>query len=508
MRKAIAYAVGIAAFIAYYFSTSAAYIADTVRYSNDTVGHALGRNSQFWEFGHLLWRPWAYVGYLLFAPRYAQWFGDTPVQAVARFLIQTNFVCSFIVLVLLFLSLRKAVSLSVAVIVMCAVSCSTAFIDYSHSGAPYLTALLFSTLAFYWLIQAAESPANGNRFALGGGVAFGIACALWMPYAFTGLGMLAIVGFWPSNQSNGGKRFRHRLLWVFLGSLAASALVLFLSGAVAKGITNFGQFAKWIREADNELQQSSNAIRAITGLPRSLWNLGTDTVYLKRFVFSDPFNPVKIYQMWAFRLAIKLATFYLGMAATLWVLWKERRPVLVMLLAAGVPLLLFAIFLFEPSATERFIPVFAFAFLGFAVVISTARSHLLAFACVAALLGSMAIYNLAESWRPLANARVLNATRRIEALNASVKPGALVFVVTFNDDLYRLPLQNPLEKRLVLSRFRIVDAVFVSLERTPFWKNDFAQRTLEQWASHQEVWGIGALSCRKARKQLAMGGGG
>jgi hypothetical protein len=107
MRKAVAYAVAVISFVVLYSGTSAAYIADTVRYSNDAIGHALGRDSQFWEFGHLLWRPWAYVGYSLFAPRYGQWFGDTPVQAVARFLIQANFVCSFVVLVLLFLVVRK-----------------------------------------------------------------------------------------------------------------------------------------------------------------------------------------------------------------------------------------------------------------------------------------------------------------------------------------------------------------------------------------------------------------
>jgi hypothetical protein len=297
MRKAVAYTVGIAAFIAYYFSTSAGYIADTLRYSNDAVGHALGRNSQFWEFGHLLWRPWAYIGYSLLAPRYAQWFGDTPVQAVARFLIQTNFICSFMALALLFFVVRKVARVSITVVVICAVACSTAFIDYSHSGAPYLPALLFSTLALYWLMQAAESPPNGTRLALGAGIAFGTACALWMPYAFTGLGMLAILEFWPSSQSNGGKQFRHRLLGAFVGSLAALVLVLFLSGAAAKGVANFSQFAKWMRDADNELRQSANAMRAMTGLPRSLWNLGTDTVYLKRWVFSDPFNPVKIYQM-------------------------------------------------------------------------------------------------------------------------------------------------------------------------------------------------------------------
>jgi hypothetical protein len=331
-------------------------------------------------------------------------------------------------------------------------------------------------------MQAAESPRNGYWLAVGGGVAFGLACALWMPFAFTGLGMLAILAFWPASKVRG------RLLGVFLGALAASVLALFVGAAAVKGVTGLGQWAKWIREADNGVRQSANAMRAVTGLPRSLWNLGTDTIYLKRWLFSDPFNPVKIYQMWAFRLAVKLAAFYLAMGATVWVLWKERRPVLFMLLGAGVPLLLFAIFLFEPSATERFIPVLAFAFLGFAVVLSTGRGHSLAFACVAALLGSMALYNLTDRSKSSANARVMTTTQRIQALNQSVQPGALVYVVTFNDDLYRLPALFPLNQSLNDLRFHVLDAVTLAGARTPLWSNDVAERTLEQWARHQEVW--------------------
>lgn len=482
MKKAIACFVGILAFTAYYFSTSPSYIGDTTRHANDVVDHLQGRNAPFWEFGHLLWRPWGYVGHELFAPLFTQWFGDTPIQVISRFLILTNFVCSWMELALLFFIVRRVASASVALVVVCGLSCSAAFIDYSHSGTPYLPALLCSTLAVYWLMQAAESPGNGYRLALGGGVAFGFACALWMPFAFTGLGMVAILVFWPGNKLRG------RLLWVFLGSLAASVLVLFIGAAAIKGVTSFGQWVKWIRDSDNGVRQSSNAMRGVTGLPRSLWNLGRDTIYLKRWLFSDPFHPVKIYQMWAFRLAVKLATFYLAMGATAWVLWKERRPVLFMLLGSGVPLLLFAIFLFEPSATERFIPVLAFAFLGFAVVLSAARSHLLAFACVAALLGSMAFYNLTDRWRLSANARVISATQRIQALNRSVQPGALVYVVTFNDDLYRLPALYPLNGSLNHSRFSVLDAVTLAGARTALWSGDVAQRTLEQWARHLEVW--------------------
>jgi hypothetical protein len=397
-------------FLACYRSTSPDSIGDTVRYVADAVGHAQGRETQFWEFGHLLWRPWAYVGYLFAGNCYAQLFGDTPAQAVARFLIQTNFICSVMALMLLLSILRKIVNAGIAVAAVFAMNCSAAFIYYSHSGAPYIPALLFSTIAFWLLTLAAECPAKGRRYAFLAGVSFTLACGLWFPYALSGLGMLAVLYRWPSRNSGEMSKVRivrRHLIRVFLCSLAASALPLFLAGAAAKGIGSFGQLWQWIRESDNGWQQSGRLMRAVTGLPRSVWNLGTDTILLKRWLRSDPFNPVSIYRVWAFRLAGKLIAYYLGVGAAVWVVWKERRSALFMLVAAGLPMLLFAVALLEPSSSERFLPVFPFAFLVFAVALGEARRHRVASACAAVFLGGMIVSNLADGWGPTASARLI-----------------------------------------------------------------------------------------------------
>lgn len=491
LKGAASYLVVVLLSIACYYCTSPEYIGDTTRYAADAIGHAEGRETQFWEFGHLLWRPWAYVGHSVVGNWYAQLFGDTPAQAAARVLIQTNFICTIIALLFLLFILRRVVNAWIALAVVFATNCSNAFLNYSHSGAPYIPALLFSTLSFCLLVGAVERPAKGRRRALLAGVSFAIACGLWFPYAFSGLGMLAALYLWPlqnSGETSVGRGLRRHLIWVFLGSLAASAFLLFLGGAAAKGVGSLSQLSQWIRESDNGWLQSRNAMRVVTGLPRSVWDFGTDTVFLKRWLFSDPFNPVQIYQVWAFRLGGKLAVSYLGVAAALWALWKTQRWVLFMLIAAGLPLLLFAVAVFEPSSPERFFPVFPFAFLAFAVVLNDARRHSAAFACVAALLGSVIWFNLADSWKFTASTRLNETHRRIEALNSNVQPGALVFVVTFRDELYRLPALNPLDSNLAISRFRVTDTVEVASQRTAVWRAEFAQRTQEQWARDREVW--------------------
>lgn len=227
-------------------------------------------------------------------------------------------------------------------------------------------------------------------------------------------------------------------------------------------------------------------MRAITGLPRAVWDLGGDTVLLKRWLFRDPYNPVRLSTL-VFTLGGKVAAFYLGLGATLWVLWKKRRAMLFILIAAGFPLLLFAITVFEPSASERFLPVFPFAFLAFAVVLS-ARHHVVPSACIIVLLVSSSVINITSNRSDSASARLTETRRRVQALNNNVQPGALVNVVTFNDDLYRFSVTRPLDNSLVSSRFHVTDAVEVASRSIVRWRAVFAKRTQEQWAQNREVW--------------------
>jgi hypothetical protein len=485
-----AYLAIVVLFLATYWFTSPDYIGDTTRYAADAIGHAAGQETQFWEFGHLLWRPYGYVGYSLFGNYYAQTFGGTSNQSVIRFLMHTNFVCSIGTLLLLLFLFRKAADMWIAVAVVFGLSCTTPFLNYSHSGAPYIPALLFSALTFSLLTAAAERSLDGRRFAVLAGVSFTVATGLWFPFSISGLGMLAALYLVPMPDSgviHEHRPLRRRLMAWFLLSLAASTLVLFAAAAAAKGVRNLAQLWQWVLESDNAWSQSQTAMRAATGLARSVWNFGEETILLKRWLFSDPYNPVSAWTVIP-SLGVKLAVFYLGLGATAWVLWKQSRPVLYMLVAAGLPLLLFAVVLFEPSSPERFLPLFPFAGLAFAAVLDKAGRHIVASACVAVLLAGSVVVNLEQQWKRAADARFRETTKRLQTLNNNVQPGALVFLVTFRDDLYRLPELNPLDQRLAASHFRVVDAIEIASRRIMRWRAEFAEQAQEQWARNGEVW--------------------
>jgi hypothetical protein len=69
-----------------------------------------------------------------------------------------------------------------------------------------------------------------------------------------------------------------------------------------------------------------------------------------------------------------------------------------------------------------------------------------------------------------------------------VAPGALVYLVTMNDDMYRLPNVNPLDRRLVFRTFWYMDAVEIASTRLARWRAEFGDWTQQQWAAGKEVW--------------------
>ncbi|MBM3813753.1 MAG: hypothetical protein FJW20_19170 [Acidimicrobiia bacterium] len=474
-----------ALFLTTYWLTAPEYIGDTVYYAGDVIAHTEGDQTRFWEFGHLLWRPYGYLGHSLIGGWYSNLFGDTPTQSVIRWLIHTNFVCSAAVLILLLFLLRKIADPWLSCAVVFALSCSASFLNYSHSGAPYIPALLFSVLAVVLLTAAVQRP-SGLRYVILAGVSFCLACALWFPFSFTGLGMLSLVYFFPS-ATMPLRRSRHKQATYFLFSLASATLVLFTVGAAAEGVRNLSQLSHWVWESGNAWSQSRTAMRAVTGLARSMWDFGHETILLKRWLFSDPYNPAWLGDI-VMTLGTKLAAFYLGLSAAIWILWKHSRPFFFMLLTAGFPVLLFAVLLFEPSSAERFLPVFPFACLAFATALRAPRHYFIGIALISVLLGSTVVVNLKERRREDSSPRWAAAITRLEALKRNVRPRALALSLTFRDDLSGLPTIRPLDKRLAISLFQVSDMVTIASPRIPCWRAEFALRTLRRWASNQEVW--------------------
>lgn len=482
MRPVYAYLMLAAVYLAMYLAAPADYIGDTVRYASSALHYASGvGDAEFWDFGHLFWRPWAYTGFLALGPASQSWFGDSPLQAIIRFLVLTNFVCAWGALTVLFSILLRVTRCAVALAVTAAMGFTLAFINYSHSGAPYVPAFLFSLLALRLLIAAVEG--GRTRYAALAGLAFAFTCGLWFPYAFTGLGMLGVLFFW-----RGGNQPRNSLAAWFLAVFGVATAILFGAGARADGVQNVAEFKRWMLKTESGWTQTSRLTRSVTGVPRGVWNFGDQTVQMKRALFQDPYNP-RSRALVLGALGGALAVFYLGLAAAIAILLRTgRQREFVIFTAAALPLFLFAVFLFEPSSTERFLPAFPFLFLIFALALDQRQAPRWLSFPVILLLVAFPLNNLLQAGRLGSEDRVSRTARRIAVLESSAKPGALVFAVTFQDDIYRIPALRPLDRRLAPKPFLVTDTLEVASARMEDWRGEFIRKTLAQWDAGQEVW--------------------
>jgi hypothetical protein len=463
------------------------YVADTLRFATDAVGFSNGAPAQFWEFGHLLWRPLGYVGLQTAGPLFQSYWGDTPVQAVARWLTGLSFAAALGSLPLLYRLLRRIARPWTAAAGAAVVVTAGSFWNYSQAGAPYVPAFFFLVLALWALDRALHSVGPG-RWAIAAGAAFALSLSLWFPYAFAGLGLLAFVALWNREPSAGGAGRIRGVAGPFL--LAATALTgaLFGAGAAAHGVRSLAGFLQWALEADNGWAQNLTAVRIATGLPRSLYALVDDTIPLKRYFFKDPYNPASLWDILA-GLGFRLAAFYLAAAGLLLLLTAKRtlRPALGIFLSAITPFVFFAVVLFEPSSPERFLPTLPFL-AGAVTAALTQHARPWRLALLAAVVLCPLAANLPVFADPEIGRRRAATQARIQALEQHISAPALVVVLTFRDDLYYLPLIRPLDHELTPRRLEITDAVEIGSQRLLRWRQEFAEQALKAWIQGREVW--------------------
>jgi hypothetical protein len=484
-RAALGGIVGV--FLLLQIPSTPFYVADTLRFATDAVGFSKGLPAQFWEFGHLLWRPLGYVGLHTAGPLFQAYWDDTPVQAVARWLTGISFVTAVLSLLLLYGLLRRIATPAHAAGGVAVVMAAGPFWNYSQAGAPYVPALFLLVLTL-WMLDQALHRGLALHWASLAGVAFTLSLSLWSPYAFAGLALLAFVALWnrkPGEDTSGRVR---QVAAPFLLAAAATSGLLFGLGAAAHGVRSVAGFLQWVVQADNGWAQNLTAVRLATGLPRSLYALVDDTLPLKRYFFNDPYNPATLRDVLA-GLGLRLAAFYLAAAGLLLLLIAKRtlRPALGILSSAMVPFLVFAVMLFEPSSPERFLPTLPFLAIAVTAALTQyARPWRLAL--LAALVLGPLVANLPVFACPEIGLRRATTQARIQALEQHISAPALVVVLTLRDDLYYLPLIRPLDHELAPRRLKITDAVEIGSQRLLRWRREFAQLTLEAWDQGREVW--------------------
>ena len=465
------------------FFCASPYIADTMVYADSVMRHLNGQTAQpfqpLWEFGHLLWRP---LGALL-APLFFATVPDSLGHALriklAFGFLAVNMLAGLGIAALLYDLFRRLAGWKAAALLTFGLSWSGGFLMYTLSGSSYITGLLFEVAAIWLLIPFSGGPPCAGR-QWTAGVLAALGSLFWFPYILAIPAVAAVP--WAMNAMHPRDGIP-ALLRVGLTS-AACILAVMGAGAWLAGARTPAAAAEWFRDASHQWQQNRQWMRAVSGVPRLMVDLSRDGVVLKRFTFHDPFHPVSAWDV--ARLSLwKLAVFYAFLFSVLIMAARapRGRSALALLLIAGVPMLLFAIVLFEPSSPERFLPVLPFLLL----------------ACAAGWRGPLRwVAGGVMAALPVINAPVFieafspeqqSTFAQIEDYDRHAAPADLLVTVTFSD-----PLPQWLEQRIYhrSMRNRVVPTwqlIEVSTGRAQGWKERFATRVLRQWdGAKADVW--------------------
>lgn len=457
--------------------TDAQFMGDTADYI-----HSVFTGKEFWEFGHLCWRP---LGWLLFqvlrTP--ASWIvGANSSAQMAAIFIALSWASGLLsVLLLHSLLLRYTKQRRIAILITAAFIFSQAFLNFSQTGAPYIPGLSFVLLALFLLLSGAGKSDYSWKIALGAGLALALAICLWFPYVWAIPAVLMAPMVIAETSLHTSLRLMLRTTLVFsLATLLAYMLVI-----LRLGITDLAGLRDWVAASSHGMNLTGLP-RVLFGLVRSFIDLGNDGIVFKRYVLHDPYSPTGMVDLlraggW------KLAFFYLALVAMLVSLWRSGKRFLLLLLINAIPLLGFAL-IFDGGSAERYLPLYPVLFISTAFCLAQntmpgfMRVGLLLFFLASATtnLSVLNIFALSDQQQVVIN--------RIDRLPVQLAPQSKLFVIDEQDELLSFNRNfffNSTNQEIGLITRPVV---LLNTKQVDTWMADFAEELTLAWNAGGDVW--------------------
>jgi 4-amino-4-deoxy-L-arabinose transferase-like glycosyltransferase len=485
----------VVCYVAVWAMTGAHFMADTNVYAQAILRHQAGAveadyrlltSNPFWDFGHLLWRPSGWLGFWLMKP-FTLWIAHGNERAeVLLTLFGINFLASAACVLLFFLLAKRIVANQwSALIAGVGLFSADAFLDYAHSGNAYVVGLAFLVAGMYFSWSENVSRLAVSR-AAAAGVMFALAVLFWFPYAFVLPAAVAgpLVIF-------GNEKPRRRLAAYTLAVCAGVGLVVYASVIVAIGIRNFTDLKEWILAAGHgQIQPGGfrSAARLAFSLPRSFISMGRDGMLLKRYLVHDPYAPVSFARLLGLSLW-KPGLFYAAAGAVCLELLRSRRSrAMLFVLFGAVPILFFAVFIFEAGSIERYLPLYPFVFLAVGYILADKQASRASKAVVAASLIALIAVNGNAMRRGTLEEQKAEAIARIHELLPLLRSDSLVLAVNEQDSLAQFRQNFPMDPINLDTQWRTYDVLEINTERLATWRLDLAKRVHANWERGGSVW--------------------
>jgi hypothetical protein len=467
------------------FVTRPLYIGDTYWYVLDiraSLGLGWTASSRLWDFPHVLWRPLGRLLSLVSLGPLLPIFDRDAQVSITLLLVCLSAVSALICgLVVQTAVLKMTGRRWVSTLVAGSFLCLGVVLNYSRSGSSYLPGLACSTLAIYF---GAFHSETSRRMALCSGFLAGLAVLFWAPYLVS-LPATLLAGPVLNIDGNRRKRILQLSTCICLAA-GATAVSFYLLAIIARNIDSWPALLAWVGETSGNPQRDRKLLRMATGLPRSFYELGTAAVWIKWYLFKDPYASVGLLDLVRVSLG-KLAIFYAAIATLTSVLWTSPKGRKLLLLIVAIALPHFGMALtYESGSPERYLPALPVVFMGFGYAIGSADFGRWTRVLIAALCCAHVPVNLVALSARSVNRGVGGDVHRIAALT-SLRPSSRLYVIAGSDSLFELQYGAPFEpiNRRPLPAIATITPLG---SRVSFWRRDFACGALSVWDHGGEVW--------------------
>jgi hypothetical protein len=483
-------------FLMVWVPTRAHFMADTNVYAEAILHHQRGggtidykllTSNPFWDFGHLLWRPFGWLCFVIARPLTRMFEAHSERGQVIVTLIGINFVAALACLCFFSLLARRTVgNIWPAALATLGLLSSDAFLNYAHSGTAYVPGLA-CLVAGVCVSLGRDSQAASLGATLVSALMFALSVLFWFPYVFV---LPAAMAARLLIDGTGRQHWRAAVQTAVACAVIGTAV--YTSSIAALGISHFADLKGWIL-ASGHGQIQAGGLRAVARLafsvPRSFVNMDQDGMWLKRYLVHDPYAPVTVATL--FRLSLwKLVLFYVSAAVICMELLrsKQGRMLFLLLLFAAVPVFVFALFVFEAGSIERYLPLYPFIFLALAFVLGAEQTRFAAKVLLVLALMIMTAINVNSMRNGTLESRKAGVLARISDLIPLLDQNSLVLAVNEQDDVAEFRLNSPLDPINLRANWQLYDMLEINTARLLTWREDFATRTLATWQRGGEIW--------------------
>jgi hypothetical protein len=456
--------------------TDAFFMGDTADYVSSVI-----TGVEFWEFGHLLWRPLGWSLFQIFHPITEKLVGANPHLEITLLFVIVNWIAGLLSVLFLQGFLRRLVKQEwVVTITVIAFIFAQAFLNYSQSGSSYVPGLAMLLLGFY-LMTTDEENFTWKQ-ALIAGLALSLAFCFWGIYLWGIPAALAspIILYGLNRRTVQFVLQASSFVAVFTG-------LIYFAVIIHLGIHDLSGVLAWVT-ASSQLMKVTSLSRVVFGIPRSILNLGNDGILFKRFLLKDAYNPVTILDLVQQSLW-KLALFYAAIFSVLIGLIRSKmgRRVIVLFAVNTVSIGLFAMFV-DGAAVERYFPLYPTLFLAMAFALIQPNAMKWSKALVLVFFVVIVTTNYRAMSKSHLNAIQENAVARVKEALPPINSSTIFFTVNQQDDLVNFSRSFPFHSLNQTGGLKVRPLLFLNTRQVEGWRKEFAQGAFESWQEGGEVW--------------------